>query len=247
MGTTRSTSPPRSPPSRARPAMPTSLLAMVVMLVAVVVAFGPQPALGYPYDEDYDAYDDRDGNHGGGGGGGSYNPYDPYGGGGGGHQSHWTNVYRQRFYFQCPPGQVLSELRSEHSAHRDHVDRLWGFQCRVESPAMVMGECFWEEYNRAGLPWYQLCSDGAVVAGVQSNYFEAVLDREWQFYCCRFLKQCPYGSWMTQDVPDYPGQELRFSLLPEFYIRGAATTFSPVERDRQWKFVVARLGDCPEY
>nr|AAB27431.1 tyrosine rich acidic matrix protein, TRAMP [swine, Peptide Partial, 44 aa] [Sus scrofa] len=43
--------------------------------------------------------------------------------------------------------------------------------------------------------WYQTCSNNGLVAGFQSRYFESVLDREWQFYCCRYSKRCPYSCW----------------------------------------------------
>lgn len=42
---------------------------------------------------------------------------------------------------------------------------------------------------------YQTCSNNGLVAGFQSRYFESVLDREWQFYCCRYSKRCPYSCW----------------------------------------------------
>lgn len=42
---------------------------------------------------------------------------------------------------------------------------------------------------------YQTCSSNGLVAGFQSRYFESVLDREWQFYCCRYSKRCPYSCW----------------------------------------------------
>lgn len=42
---------------------------------------------------------------------------------------------------------------------------------------------------------YQTCSNNGLVAGFQSRYFESVLDREWQFFCCRYSKRCPYSCW----------------------------------------------------
>lgn len=37
------------------------------------------------------------------------------------------------------------------------------------------------------------CTRNGLVAGVQSKYFESVLDREWQFYCCYYKRRCPYS------------------------------------------------------
>lgn len=37
------------------------------------------------------------------------------------------------------------------------------------------------------------CTRNGLVAGVQSKYFDTVLDREWQFYCCYYKRRCPYS------------------------------------------------------
>lgn len=37
------------------------------------------------------------------------------------------------------------------------------------------------------------CTRNGLVAGVQSKYFEGLLDREWQFYCCYYKRRCPYS------------------------------------------------------
>ncbi|XP_056670587.1 dermatopontin [Monodelphis domestica] len=91
---------------------------------------------------------------------------------------------------------------------------------------------------------YQTCSSNGLVAGFQSRYFESVLDREWQFYCCRYSKRCPYSCWLTTEYPGHYGEEIdMISYNYEYYIRGATTTFSAVERDRQWKFIMCRMTD----
>ncbi|XP_054967843.1 dermatopontin isoform X2 [Pan paniscus] len=94
---------------------------------------------------------------------------------------------------------------------------------------------------------YQTCSNNGLVAGFQSRYFESVLDREWQFYCCRYSKRCPYSCWLTTEYPGHYGEEMdMISYNYDYYIRGATTTFSAVERDRQWKFIMCRMTeyDC---
>nr|KAF6290522.1 dermatopontin [Myotis myotis] len=94
---------------------------------------------------------------------------------------------------------------------------------------------------------YQTCSNNGLVAGFQSRYFESVLDREWQFYCCRYSKRCPYSCWMTTEYPGHYGEDMDMvSYDYDYYMRGATTTFSAVERDRQWKFIMCRMTnyDC---
>ncbi|KPP63448.1 dermatopontin-like [Scleropages formosus] len=88
------------------------------------------------------------------------------------------------------------------------------------------------------------CSNNGLVAGIQSQYFTSVLDREWQFYCCRYSRRCPYSCWKTNDVPEYYREEGEM-VIPSYgyFIRGAQTTFSGVLRDRQWKYILCRMTD----
>uniref|UniRef100_A0A8C4WZJ5 Dermatopontin n=1 Tax=Eptatretus burgeri TaxID=7764 RepID=A0A8C4WZJ5_EPTBU len=154
----------------------------------------------------------------------------------------WLNQYRQRFYHQCPHGEILSSALSFFNQDEGR-DRLWSYGCR--RPPSWLGpvtECFWEDYNRAGQQWSQRCSGNGIVAGVQSNYFEAVLDREWQFYCCKFRDTCPTSCWMTTDYPSYLTEEMEFYLDHGYYIHGAQSTFGPVKRDRQWKFILCQMS-----
>lgn len=102
------------------------------------------------------------------------------------------------------------------------------------------------------------CTRNGLVAGVQSKYFESVLDREWQFYCCYYKRRCPYSCMYvfmfsslsftkyygatknsiffsfnrkTSDVPENYREEGEL-VVPSYgyFIRGAQTTFSGVLR-----------------
>lgn len=80
--------------------------------------------------------------------------------------------------------------------------------CRCVDQGESVSLC--QEGLRKGLhlsfPWwsllfrYQTCSNNGLVAGFQSRYFESVLDREWQFYCCRYSKRCPYSCWWVWEL-----------------------------------------------
>ncbi|XP_039601111.1 dermatopontin [Polypterus senegalus] len=159
----------------------------------------------------------------------------------------WVNMFRQGFNFQCPHGEVIMAIRS-YFDENEGSDRLWTFEC--QATPVNMGEpteCWWDDINRAGQEWYHLCSNNGLVAGVQSQYFNEVLDREWQFYCCRYSRRCPYSCWMTNEVPEHYKEEGDFVITNYgYFIRGASTTFSGVHRDRQWKYVVCRMTefDC---
>ncbi|KAG2457095.1 NDK7 kinase, partial [Polypterus senegalus] len=109
----------------------------------------------------------------------------------------WVNMFRQGFNFQCPHGEVIMAIRS-YFDENEGSDRLWTFEC--QATPVNMGEpteCWWDDINRAGQEWYHLCSNNGLVAGVQSQYFNEVLDREWQFYCCRYSRRCPYSCWLS--------------------------------------------------
>lgn len=156
----------------------------------------------------------------------------------------WVNAWRQGFNFQCPHGEVLVAVRSYFS-EKEGSDRLWSFECqRTPYGWGEPSECWWDDINRAGMEWSSVCTSNGLVAGVQSKYFEAVLDREWQFYCCRYAQRCPYSCWKTYDVPEYYREEGEM-VVPSYgyFIRGAQTTFSGVLRDRQWKYILCRMTD----
>ncbi|XP_034529151.1 dermatopontin [Notolabrus celidotus] len=167
-----------------------------------------------------------------------------------GAQSHdhqdmgWVNGYRQSFNFQCPHGEVLVAARSYYS-EADGMDRLWTFECQPTPEGLgEPSDCWWDDINRAGLEWTSTCTRNGLVAGVQSKYFESVLDREWQFYCCFYKKRCPYSCMKTNDIPEYHREEGEM-VVPSYgyFVRGAQTTFSGVLRDRQWKYILCRWTD----
>ncbi|ROL50376.1 Dermatopontin [Anabarilius grahami] len=110
----------------------------------------------------------------------------------------WVNTWRQGFNFQCPHGEVLVAIKSYFS-EKEGSDRLWNFECqRTPYGWGEPSECWWDDINRAGMEWSSVCTNNGLVAGIQSQYFEAVLDREWQFYCCRYARKCPYSCWDRQ-------------------------------------------------
>ncbi|XP_036090580.1 dermatopontin [Rousettus aegyptiacus] len=188
------------------------------LLPLATVAQGQYGDYGYPYQQYHDYGDDG-----------------------------WVNLNRQGFSFQCPHGQVVVAVRSIFSK-KEGSDRQWNYACAPTPQSLgEPTECWWEEINRAGMEWYQTCSSNGLVAGFQSRYFESVLDREWQFYCCRYSKRCPYSCWLTTEYPGHYGEEMDMvSYSYDYYMRGATTTFSAVERDRQWKFIMCRMTnyDC---
>ncbi|KAG9348951.1 hypothetical protein JZ751_029268 [Albula glossodonta] len=159
-------------------------------------------------------------------------------------EGHWVNLYRQGFNFQCPHGELLVAIRSYFS-DEEGSDRLWNFACQPTPHGLgELTECWWDDISRAGMEWTSTCTSNGLVAGVQSKYFGEVLDREWQFYCCRYSRRCPYSCWKTTAIPEYYREEGEL-VIPSYgyFIRGAQTTFSGVLRDRQWKYILCRMTD----
>ncbi|KAA8589738.1 hypothetical protein FQN60_013103 [Etheostoma spectabile] len=145
------------------------------------------------------------------------------------HDMGWVNGYRQSFNFQCPHGEVLVAVRSYFS-ETDGSDRLWTFECQPTPEGLgEPSDCWWDDISRAGMEWTSTCTRNGLVAGVQSKYFESVLDREWQ---------------KTNDSPEQFREEAEM-VVPSYgyFIRGAQTTFSGVLRDRQWKYILCRMTD----
>nr|XP_033799183.1 dermatopontin [Geotrypetes seraphini] len=156
----------------------------------------------------------------------------------------YYNQYRQGFSFQCAHGEVIRSVSSIFSK-KEGSDRQWNYGCMPTPQSLGEPmECWWEEINRAGTEWYQTCTNNGLVAGFQSQYFDSVLDREWQFYCCRYNRRCPYSCWLTTEHPGHYGEDMDMALDGNgYYVRGATTTFSGVDRDRLWKFIVCRMTD----
>ncbi|XP_056460483.1 dermatopontin [Gadus chalcogrammus] len=168
-----------------------------------------------------------------------HDPHDPEA-----YDMSWVNQYRQGFNFQCPHGEALVAVRSFFSEVQGS-DRLWTFECQPTPEGLgEPTDCWWDDLNRAGLEWTSTCTQNGIAAGIQSKYFEAVLDREWQFYCCRYKRRCPYSCMKTNDVPARYREEGEM-IVPAYgyFIRGAQTTFSGVLRDRQWKYILCRMTD----
>ncbi|XP_069748468.1 dermatopontin [Narcine bancroftii] len=160
---------------------------------------------------------------------------------------HWINQYRQGFNFQCPSGEALVVVQSYYDKSQGS-DRLWSFECMPTSYEMgEVTECWWDDIMRAGIEWDYSCPRNGIISGVQSQYFESVLDREWQFLCCRYNRRCPYLCQLTMDIPAYYEEEGHF-VMPQYgyFIRGVRTTFSAVQRDRQWKYEICQMTrfDC---
>uniref|UniRef100_G1QAH1 Dermatopontin n=1 Tax=Myotis lucifugus TaxID=59463 RepID=G1QAH1_MYOLU len=194
-----------------------SLTLLWVFLPLVAVARGQYGGYGYPYQQYHDYSDDG-----------------------------WVNLNRQGFSYQWPWDKTPVSVESLEGGTAQWLGSNY-LSRPVPRSRKQERYCEWHPFQRKGCDGYQTCSNNGLVAGFQSRYFESVLDREWQFYCCRYSKRCPYSCCMTTEYPGHYGEDMDMvSYDYDYYMRGATTTFSAVERDRQWKFIMCRMTnyDC---
>ncbi|NWI60668.1 DERM protein, partial [Calyptomena viridis] len=170
-----------------------------------------------------------------------------------GDNDEWVNVYRQGFNFQCPHGQVIVAVRSVFNK-KEGSDRLWNYACMPASQSLgEPTECWWEEINRAGTEctYYWSGLQNIFLAECQTDVMKHIW---WNIYehilvfSHNYSQTKPQNLELTTEYPGHYGEDMDMMMYTyDYYIRGATTTFSAVDRDRQWKFIVCRMTDydCP--
>ncbi|PKU38086.1 dermatopontin [Limosa lapponica baueri] len=118
----------------------------------------------------------------------------------------------------------------------------------------------WVNVYRQGFNFQ--CPHGQVIVAVRSVFSKKEgSDRLWNYACmpaaqslgepteCWWEEINRAGTeWLTTEYPGHYGEDMDMMMYTyDYYIRGATTTFSAVDRDRQWKFIVCRMTeyDCP--
>uniref|UniRef100_A0A8C2EU29 Hemagglutinin/amebocyte aggregation factor-like n=1 Tax=Cyprinus carpio TaxID=7962 RepID=A0A8C2EU29_CYPCA len=92
----------------------------------------------------------------------------------------WRNSYDGVLNFQCPAGQSISSITSEHN--NNYEDRVWDFGCQ----ATKSESCFWTSYvNDFDQVILFECPTQHVIAGMSSYHSNSYEDRRWKFLCCR--------------------------------------------------------------
>ena len=93
----------------------------------------------------------------------------------------WVNEYDKDLKFECPRGEHLSRLESQHSNKRE--DRVWNFECRN---GFVTANCIWTgNQNSFDRALNFKCKDNGLIVGLSSWHHNAREDRVWQFKCCK--------------------------------------------------------------
>lgn len=97
--------------------------------------------------------------------------------------SGWVNEYTHVLDFECPRGQVLTNIASEHAGTLDGVivdDRRWKFKCAtlegvVYNAALSQGWSDWT--GKWTTAWDYQCANGGIVAGLHAEYSPDAWDR----------------------------------------------------------------------
>ena len=93
----------------------------------------------------------------------------------------WVNKYDKDLKFECPQGEHLSRLESQHSNKQE--DRVWNFECRK---GFVTANCTWTgNQNSFDRDLKFKCEDNGLVVGLSSWHHNAREDRVWRFKCCK--------------------------------------------------------------
>lgn len=89
------------------------------------------------------------------------------------------------------------------------------------------------------------CTRNGLVAGVQSKYFESVLDREWQFYCCYYKRRCPYSCMYVLTVlPEYEKRSLLSESTLMLSLKLKIQTKKLNRKDRKKKLFSGQAQEC---
>jgi len=119
-------------------------------------------------------------------------------------ETFFINDWRESFEFECPIGEHIYYLMSQHSNSKE--DRRWGFDCRKGS---VSDDCAWTAWmndpnaqNHQDNNMERKCSGGGVVAGIRGAHVSGKEDRRWKIKCCKSntkrLKSCSWTAYLNE-------------------------------------------------
>ncbi|XP_076444205.1 hemagglutinin/amebocyte aggregation factor-like isoform X2 [Babylonia areolata] len=113
----------------------------------------------------------------------------------------WINNYDDPTNFNCPDGQFLSHINSEHSNH--HEDRVWNFGCSPVPAEGAVTNCQTTNYvNEWDQTFTFQCPGEGFVTGMDSVHNNHYEDRRFKFHCCEFpgalAHRCYFTNWENE-------------------------------------------------
>uniref|UniRef100_A0A8C8C3L9 Uncharacterized protein n=1 Tax=Oncorhynchus tshawytscha TaxID=74940 RepID=A0A8C8C3L9_ONCTS len=117
----------------------------------------------------------------------------------------WQNSYDQPLDFNCPSGQSISRIVSEH--HNKHEDRMWDFGCKATFDSAT--NCFISSYvNDFDKPFNYQCPSHQVITGMNSYHDNKHEDRS--NFCTDSCQWTNYVNWFDE--------AFTFNVPPNFYL-----------------------------
>ncbi|KAF4114841.1 hypothetical protein G5714_005064 [Onychostoma macrolepis] len=157
-----------------------------------------------------------------------------------GQEPLWDNSYDQPVDFNCPAGQTISYIKSEH--HNHYEDRLWEFGCKNTFGSGT--ECFMSPYvNNFDQTFTYTCPTNSIVAGISSYHSDHHEDRRWQFYCCRKKGYCTSNCQWTTYV-NWFDEAFQWTTPSSHYLVGAESFHDNKYEDRRWKYKYCTKVQC---
>ncbi|XP_058613972.1 hemagglutinin/amebocyte aggregation factor-like [Onychostoma macrolepis] len=151
----------------------------------------------------------------------------------------WKNSYDGVLNFQCPAGQSISSITSEHNNR--YEDRVWDFGCQVTSGQTA--ECSWSSYvNDFDQVLFFECPAQQVIAGTSSYHSNIHEDRRWKFYCCKSKFNDASCHW-TSYVNSFD-EYFHWTVPSKNVLVGTQSYHQNREEDRRWKFKVCAQNTC---
>ncbi|XP_016299501.1 hemagglutinin/amebocyte aggregation factor-like [Sinocyclocheilus anshuiensis] len=150
----------------------------------------------------------------------------------------WENDYDQPLNFNCPSGQSISSIRSEH--HNFYEDRRWDFDCKPTSKAV---DCYWSPYiNNFDQTFTFECKPQYALAGMSSHHDNYYEDRMWRFYCCE--SKCISGNCQWTSYVNYFDEYIYWTVPPHSFLVGADSYHQNFQEDRRWKYKYCGQQSC---
>ncbi|XP_073694652.1 dermatopontin-like [Garra rufa] len=157
-----------------------------------------------------------------------------------GQESRWENAYDQPLDFNCPAGQTISSIKSQHDNSKE--DRIWEFTCTDTFDPSA--ECSMSPYaNDFDQTFTYECPPNHIMAGMSSYHDSGKEDRRWQFYCCRSNGYCTANCEWTTYV-NYFDEPFHWVVPNPNYLVGAESYHDNGKEDRRWMYKYCSKVQC---
>jgi len=152
-----------------------------------------------------------------------------------------TTKHHTAFKKECPLGEVLTSIYSEHSAKEK--DRNFSFSCGV-APGLKLTDCAWtiEDSKHLAEEEWTLGNGERVIVGLRSSTFSNdKQDRTYSIKSCKVNgTDMPQSVSATSWANEYRGT-LSYNMQHTSFMTKIVSTYSELHRDRKFKFATVQL------